>query len=110
MGVGVSVGVDVAVSTKGKTPTAPTAPSSLICSIGLRVSPGSAPSSAKVAARALIINDGIIMPHSQMMKIDMANNLNLAPRVRLANHTDRLRLYRLSFLFDTDRGAAERAV
>jgi hypothetical protein len=104
VGVGVFVGVAVAVSTNGKTATAPTAPSSLICCSALRSSPGKAPSSAKVAARALIISDGTIMPQSQIMAIKIANRRNLAPSVRLANQTDRLRLYWLNLRLEIDRG------
>lgn len=88
VGVGVFEGVGVAVSTKGNTATAPTAPSSLIFCIGLRLSPGRAPSSAKVEAKALIIKDGAIMPHSQTRAIQIASSLSLAPNDRLANQTE----------------------
>ena len=90
VGVGVLVGVCVAVSTKGSTATAPLAPSSLICCNALRSSPGKAPSSLKVEARALIRKDGSIMPHSQIMAIQIASRRNFAPNERLANQTERL--------------------
>ena len=47
-----------------------------------------APSSLKVEARALIMREGSMIPHNQTMAIQKASNLNLAPRVRLANQTE----------------------
>jgi hypothetical protein len=90
LGVGVSVGIGVAVSTKGNIAIAPRAPWSRICWRGLRRSPGRAPSSLKVEAKALIMREGSMIPHNQTMAIQKASSLNFAPRVRLANQTERL--------------------
>jgi hypothetical protein len=44
------------------------------------------------------------MPQSQIMAIRIANKRNFAPSVRLANQTDRLRLYWLNLRLEIDRG------
>ena len=100
VGVGVLVGVGVAVSTNGSTAAAPTAPSSRICCKGLRGSPGSAPSSEKVEARAFMMSDGTIIPHSHTSAIAMASRRSFAPKVRLANQIDRLLRWRSSRRFE----------
>ena len=44
------------------------------------------------------------MPHNQIIMSKMANILNLAPALRLANQTDKLVLYRLILRLEATRG------
>jgi hypothetical protein len=74
----------------------------------LRLSPGKAPLSSKLAARAWIIHEGAIMPHSQMIISKKANSRNLAPRLRLANQTEKLLRYCPMRRFDIERGIIRR--
>jgi hypothetical protein len=46
-----------------------------------------------------------MMPHNQIMISKKANNLNLAPRLRLANQTEKLLRYSPSLRFDMERGS-----
>ena len=110
VGVEVSVGVAVAVSTKGNIATAPTAPSSLTWLTILRSSPGVAPLSSKVAARELIIKDGAIMPHNQIITRITNNRRSLAARLRLANQTAKLLFWRCRRRFEVTRGCKVKAL
>lgn len=94
VGVDVSVGVGVAVSIKGKAAIAPTAPSSRTWLTMLRLSPGRAPSSSKVAAKELMINEGAAIPHNQIIRMRKTLMPIFALRLRLANQTEMLLLCR----------------
>lgn len=52
-----------------------------------------------------MIHEGAIMPHSQIMINKKASNLNLAPKLRLANQTEKLLRYCPMRRFDIERGA-----
>ena len=51
-----------------------------------------------------MIKEGSIIPHSQIMAIQIASKRSFAPSVRLANQTETLLLYRFNLLLDTERG------
>lgn len=53
-----------------------------------------------------MIHEGAIIPHSQIIISKKANNLNFAPRLRLANQTEKLLRYCPIRRFDIERGAS----
>jgi hypothetical protein len=76
----------------------------------LRSSPGKAPLSSNVAAKELIINEGAIIPHSQIMTSNTNSRRNFAPKLRLANHTEKLLLWRVKRRLEATRGCKAKAL